>query len=1004
MKDWMNPKVFNINKVKPHSPFLPFNDQFKNPEYLCLNGKWKFRYSENPEVRPKDFFKTDFDDSSWDFIKVPSNWEVEGYGIPIYVNVPYEFTDAVKGKDDAYQKVKERPNPPFVPAKLNPVGSYRTKFILPESWHNSQIRLEFGAVKSAMYLWINGHKVGYSQGSKTPAEWDITDFVQQGENQIAVEVYRWSDGSYLECQDFWRISGIKRDVFLYALPDVHVRDFFVNGDLENDYQKGILDVSINLEIPQKNKKEDYKISIQLWNDKNKIYDNLMPISEKINFQEEIKSPRKWTAETPDLYQCKIELRRNDIAIQTVQCPVGFRRVEIKKGLFLINGKAVTLKGVNRHEHDPKTGHVISEESMIEDIKLMKLFNINAVRCSHYPNHQLWYELCDKYGLYVIDEANIESHGMGYDPAVTLGNNQDWIDAHLDRVIRMAERSKNHPSIVIWSLGNEAGDGVCFTECYKWLNQFDPSRPIHYERAEMGDNSDIFCPMYPPISYLEKYASKKQDKPLIMCEYAHAMGNSTGNLQDYWDVIEEYPQLQGGFIWDWIDQGLITKDKKGIEYYAYGGDFGPDGTPSDENFCINGLVNPDRTPHPALWEVKKVYQYIDFELIENNKIRIKNKFDFIDLHNYRLEWELHQNEMIIKTGELNNVEISAGKFADFEINLPELNKTDEYFLNVKAIAKTEKNLIPAGHIAAFEQFILSEKISHKFESANNAQIQVIKNRIYLTKNKLQVKFSAKTGELTAIKNDSHKLSFNGFLPNFWRAAIDNDHGNEMVKRCAVWKEASTQRTLKKTEITDDSIIFRFDLKIAEFLIQYSISDNYELLVKIALIPKQENLPEIPRIGLNIKLDKNLQNVEWYGRGSQENYCDRKTSAFIGKYRSTVDDLYFPYIRPQENGYRTDVRWLSLFDENGSGLHFAGNPLFCFSALNYTRTELDRYEWSKQRHPHELKQAEFVDLHIDLAQMGVGGDDSWGAQTHPQYTLPARKYEFEFSIKLMEKDSE
>jgi beta-galactosidase len=689
MKDWMNPKVFDINKEKPHSPFLPFIEQLNNSNYLCLNGKWKFKYSNNPKVRPKDFYEIDFDDNDWDLINVPSNWELEGYGVPIYVNVPYEFTDAVKGKDDAYQEVKDKPNPPYVPAERNPVGSYRTKFILPENWGKSRIRLEFGAVKSAMYLWINGHKVGYSQGSKTPAEWDITEFVQAGENLIAVEVYRWSDGTYLECQDFWRISGIKRDVFLYALPEVHIRDFFIIGNLDNDFRNGILDVSIDLDIHLQKENEDYKISFQLWDEDVQIFEKKLSISENINFQKEIENPKKWTAEIPDLYKCIIDLVRKDNVIHKAECSVGFRRVEIKNGQFLINGKAVTLKGVNRHEHDPKTGHVISEESMLQDIKLMKLFNINAVRNSHYPNHQLWYELCNKYGLYVIDEANIESHGMGYDPDVTLGNNHDWINAHLDRVIRMAERSKNHPSIVIWSLGNEAGDGICFTDCYNWLKQRDPSRPIHYERALLGENTDIFCPMYPPISYLEKYASSQQEKPLIMCEYAHAMGNSTGNLQDYWNVIEKHPQLQGGFIWDWVDQGLLTKDEDGNEYYAYGGDFGPIGTPSDENFCINGLVNPDRTPHPALWEVKKVYQYIDFELIKSSKIRIKNKFDFIDLHNYRLEWELHQNEMIIKTGELNNVEISAGKFADFEINLPDLNETDEYFLNLKAITIQKK---------------------------------------------------------------------------------------------------------------------------------------------------------------------------------------------------------------------------------------------------------------------------------------------------------------------------
>lgn len=997
--DWMNPKIFNKNRVNPHSPFIHFTEQYTNSNYLCLNGKWKFKYSDNPSKRPKNFSKIEFDDSDWDHINVPSNWEVEGYGVSIYVNVPYEFTDAVKGKDDAYQKVKERPNPPLIPADRNPVGSFRTKFTLPEDWQKSRLRLEFGAVKSAMYLWINGNKIGYSQGSKTPAEWEITDHVIPGENLIAVEVYRWSDGSYLECQDFWRISGIKRDVFLYSLPQVHVKDFFVQGDLTTDYQNGIFDVSIDFNIPEAITNSVYNVSVSLLKKDEIILKESIPFQESIKFIKEIDYPKKWTAETPNLYECRIDLLNGDTTIHTAICSVGFRRVEIKNGLFLINGKAITLKGVNRHEHDHKTGHVISEESMIEDIKLMKLFNINAVRCSHYPNHQLWYELCNKYGMYVIDEANIESHGMGYDPDVTLGNNPDWIEAHVDRVQRMVGRSKNHPCVVIWSLGNEAGDGICFTECYKWVKQFDPSRPIHYERAELGSNTDIFCPMYTPISYLEKYASNKQNKPLIMCEYAHSMGNSTGNLQDYWDVIEKHAQLQGGFIWDWVDQGLLTKDETEQEFYAYGGDFGPKGTPSDENFCINGLVDPDRTPHPALWEVKKVYQNIDFELIGKSTIRIKNKHDFIDLQNFRILWGLQKNDQIITTGEIKDVDAIPGSYSDYEILIPKINAADEFFLNLKAITIQDENLVPVGHTAASEQIILSGKKYSKVILNNKVRIQSKKNRIYLMKDDLQVKFDTNTGEVTSIKQNSIKQKVKGFLPNFWRAATDNDHGNEMVKRCAVWKEVSEKRKLKKPEISDKSITFIFDLKIAEFRITYSISNNNELMVKSILNPIEDELPLIPRIGLSIRLDNELQNVEWFGRGPQENYWDRKSAAYVGKDKSTVDELYFPYIRPQENGYRTDVRWLSIYDEEGSGLQFSGNPLFCFAALNYTREELDRYEWSKQRHPHELVKAGFVDLNIDLAQMGVGGDDSWGAKTHSQYTLPAKKYEFEFLVKLL-----
>ncbi|HPR18642.1 MAG TPA: glycoside hydrolase family 2 TIM barrel-domain containing protein [Candidatus Cloacimonadota bacterium] len=826
----------------------------------------------------------------------------------------------------------------------------------------------------------------------------MTPYLRAGENSMALQVWRWSDGSYLECQDFWRISGIERDVFLYAVPQIHIRDFFVNATLKDDYQTGLLQVSVDLDLPPKSSTTDLKLTVQLWKENAFIFEKSLPASKKISFQNEIKSPAKWTAETPNMYLCRIKLWQNETAIQTAHCQVGFRRVEIRNGQLLINSKAVTIKGVNRHEHDPQTGHAVSEESMLQDIKMMKLFNINAVRCSHYPNHQLWYELCDKYGLYVIDEANIESHGMGYAPDTTLGNQPEWIPAHLDRVHRMTERSKNHPSVIVHSLGNEAGDGICFTECYKWLKQRDPSRPIQYERALLGSNTDIYCPMYASIQHLKNYVSKPQERPLIMCEYAHAMGNSTGNLQDYWDVIEKHPQLQGGFIWDWVDQGILTKDKNGKEFYAYGGDFGPTGTPSDENFCINGLVDPDRQPHPGLWEVKKVYQNIGFESKGNSILRIHNKFDFIDLSNFCFVWELQKNEKIVQTGEIQNVYIEAGKSSDFELNLPKLLAHDEFFLNLKAITQKAESSIPAGHIAAAEQIVLSESRQQKKVTTKQIHIETKNEKIYLSGDKLQIEFSTQNGELLSIRQNGKKEVLSGFVPDFWRAPTDNDQGNKMVERCAVWKAASESRKLQRIDFTDRSVKFVYDLIIADVCIDYSISESDELLVRYLLRPLRKNLPEILRIGLRIMLSIELQNVEWFGCGPQENYWDRRTAAFVGKYRSKVDELYYPYLRPQENGYRTNVRWLSLGRSNGSGIHFSGAPLFCFSALNFSREELDRYEFSKPRHPQELQKADCIDLHVDLAQTGVGGDDSWGAQTHAEYTLPSQSYEFAFSVRL------
>ena len=998
MQDWMNPKIFNINKIKPHSPMLPVNEWKVSENYLCLNGFWKFKYSDNPVSRPSDFFQTDFDVSAWDEIKVPSNWELEGYGVPIYVNVPYEFTDAVKDKNTAYQKDFPTPNPPFVPSERNPVGSFRREFIIPKGWKKTDVILHFGAVKSAFYVWVNGKEVGYSQGSKTPAEWNITEFLIDGTNFLAVEVYRWSDGSYLECQDFWRISGIERDLFLFSVPKERVADFFVKAELCKNYQSGILSVEIVLEnLPSGN--SEYIVQLELFEKENKLLAISEKARNKVHFTSELPNPKNWTAETPNLYRLEISLMKSNSVIHKTACNVGFRKVEIIDGVFRINGKAVTLKGVNRHEHDEKTGHVISEESMLQDIKLMKENNINAVRNSHYPNDARWYELCDEYGLYVIDEANIESHGMGYDPETTLGNNPDWTDAHLDRIIRMFERTKNHPSVIIWSMGNEAGDGICFSECYNRLKQRDSSRPIHYERAEGGNNTDIYCPMYPPISHLEKYAEKSQKKPLIMCEYAHAMGNSTGNLQNYWDVIEKHKQLQGGFIWDWVDQGLLTKDENGKEFYAYGGDFGDERTPSDENFCINGLVNPDRTPHPGLSEVKKVYQYIKFVLSENNNIKITNCFEFIDLSNFTFLWELQMNEKIIVKGIIENVNLSPQESGEYKLDLPKTNNSEEYFLNLKAITNKIENLVLKNHIAASEQLPLSVSPSTKPVNYNIGKTIFTETEDFISLNNVntEIVFCKRTGELKSWKFKETAYALNGFLPNFWRAPTDNDHGNQMAKRCAVWKEASSKRELISTKINNGTLEIKFNLTIAEFIIRYTLFDNGNLLVKTKLKPTELDLPEIPRIGLNIRLDKNLQNVNWFGRGPHENYNDRKTSAFVGLYSKTVEELYFPYIRPQENGYRTDVRYVSFSNKSQKGIKFSGNPLLCFSALPYTINELDRYEFPKQRHPNELHKADYTDLHIDLAQMGVGGDDSWGARTHPQYTLPAQDYEFEFMIK-------
>jgi len=710
LPEWQNPEIVQVSREMPRATSFSFESQKKAREgdkatsenFLSLDGIWKFNYAENPASRPVNFFKKRFNDRSWADIEVPSNWEFEGFGVPIYVNIPYEWTSD--------------PNPPDVPIEENPVGSFRRTFELPSGWLDKAIYIHFGAVKSAFYLWINGEKVGYSQGSKTPAEYYISPYLEEGKNVIAVEVYRWSDGSWLECQDFWRISGIERSVYLEARPTVHIQDFFIKSSLVNNYSEGVLDVDVKIVAPKEGMEEEVMLKVALYaaDGSESIWEDEQPVifqegyETQLNFYSMFEQVKRWSAESPYLYTLLLSLVTNQgETVEVISAKTGFRTSEIRGGQLLINGRPVLLKGVNRHEHDPVKGHVVSRESMLQDIRLMKQNNINAVRTSHYPNDPYWYQLCDKYGLYVIDEANIESHGMGYDADKTLGNNPVFTKSHLDRTIRMVERDKNHPSVIIWSLGNEAGDGVCFDATYDWIKGRDPSRPVQYERAESGRNTDIHVPMYRRLPALMNHAMEVRDKPLILCEYAHSMGNSTGNLNDYWDMIEEHDQLQGGFIWDWVDQGMAAIDDSGKSYWAYGGDYGPEGVPSDSTFCLNGLVFPDRTPQPALKEVKQVYQYIGFEPVPfySQRVRISNKYDFISLDRFDVHWTLEAEGEVIERGIIASPSLLPGESGDFDLDLKrEIVKLDkEYFLNCHAVLREEMSLVPAGDTLAMGQF-------------------------------------------------------------------------------------------------------------------------------------------------------------------------------------------------------------------------------------------------------------------------------------------------------------
>jgi beta-galactosidase len=1018
--EWENPKIFSVNAEASHATFIPYadeasalkNDASLSPFYRSLNGTWKLKWVTRPDDAPADFFKAGYDTSGWNDIPVPANLEFQGYGVPIYVNMSYEWV-----------KPPAQPNPPFVPHDFNPTACYRRTFTVPAEWKDRQVLVHFGAVKSAFYVWVNGSYVGYSEDSKTPAEWDITARLVPGENSIALKVLRWSDGSYLECQDFFRLSGVERDVYLTAAPKVRIRDFRVDAGLDDAYRNGRLSVTVDLKNTLPGFKAGaFNAEIKLLNPTSGAVLVAESLTVDLNgkdaaalkFEKAVRSPRKWTAETPVLYPLVVILKDAAGAVlETAACRIGFRTVEIKDGLLLVNGRRILLKGVNRHEHDPLTAHVISEASMLQDIKLMKQFNINAVRTCHYPDDPRWYELCDQYGLYVIDEANIESHGMGYG-ARSLAKNPDWGPAHLDRTVRMVERDKNHPSVIIWSLGNEAGDGPNFEATAAWIHGRDKTRPVHYEGAGRRLYTDIYSTMYSGIEELEAYALRRQPRPMIMCEYAHAMGNSTGNLQDYWDVIETYDQLQGAFVWDWVDQGFAKKNDKGEAIWAYGGDYGPPGTPSDRNFCCNGLVGPDRTPHPGLWELKKVYQSVKIKRTGTADgkpaVQITNAYDFIGLGGFHLTWKLIEDgARAAAEGTIWNLDIPPGASQIFPLDFAAFapKAGSEYFLNIAVVTDAEQALLPALHPVAAAQFDETPHTALAAVSAAAPQATGLK----LTQDEItaavsgagfSAAFDKKTGLLASLKTGGKELIRKGLEPNFWRAPTDNDFGNRMDKRSAVWRKAGENRTLDKFEVKTVSpaeidAAAEYALKDVQAKVQvlYRVMSTGDITIEVKFKPAARNLPEIPRVGMTMSLPPEFKQVRWFGRGPQESYIDRKTAAFVGLYQASVPETPVPYVSVQEYGNRTDVRWVSVTDADGAGLLVTGLPRFEFSAIPYTAEDLTN-EKRGDKHPGDVARRDLTVLSVDYGQMGVGGDDSWGAMTHPQYRLGVREYEYAFRI--------
>jgi beta-galactosidase len=1015
--DLENPAVFERNKEPARATFYPFadresaltHDPARSPFVRSLSGTWRFHWVSDPADRPADFYRADFDDEAWDEVPVPSNWEVLGYGIPIYTNIPYPFP----------------PNPPRVPVEWNPVGSYRRTFEVPEDWAGMQVFLHFGSVKSAMYLWVNGREVGYSQGSKTPAEFNITPFLEPGSNTVAVQVYRFSDGAYLEGQDYWKISGIERDVFLMATPGVHVRDFWARPELEADYEDGILTIDVELTSVLARPVSAYRLSAELLGPEGSpVFDAPLMTTfgletagtDFVTLQGAVASPRKWTAETPNLYTLLITLADDEHEVlQVIPIRVGFRTVEIRNGLLQVNGVPIALKGVNRHEHDPHAGRVMSDELMIRDIELMKQYNVNAVRTSHYPSDPRWYDYADEYGLYIVDEANVESHGMGYDPDVTLGNDPAWKGAHLDRTIRMVKRDRNHPSVIIWSLGNEGGDGVNFEATSAWIHQADPGRPVQYERAIQRPHVDIYAPMYARIPHLLDYVSEPRDRPLILCEYAHAMGNSVGNLQDYWDVIEAHDQLQGGFIWDYVDQGLYAETWQGEPYWAYGGDYGPPGVPSDGNFLVNGLVAPDRTPNPHFEEVRKVYQNIRVRAVdlERGRVRIVNRHDFTDLAGFAGTWELSADTRgVLARGDLGLLDLAPHDSIELSLPLPPIDAAPavEYFLRLEFRTREDRPFLPAGWLAAWEQFRLP--VHRPPVPANVAEmppLEVVESsdRITVSGSGFSVGIDRSTGLLSYFQVEGRELLVSPLEPDFWRAPTDNDYGSRMPRRQAVWKDAGRVRTLDGLETKAIGAgQVRVDATLglpavnALLYLSYDVFGSGDVAVTHRFVPPAATsgaeLPDIPRVGLRFSLSSEFADVAWYGRGPHENYSDRKTSAPVGIYSATIEELYYPYIRPQENGNRTDTRWVAFSDSAGVGLAAHGNPTLDWSALPFLQEDLDEGTAKRGRHTFDLRPRDLVAVHLDHKQMGVGGDNSWGAQPLEAYRLPVREYSFSFRL--------
>jgi len=1212
--DWENEQIVQINRERPHATLMPFasvedalNLHRKESQFhKCLNGKWRFNWAPDPGSRPADFYKLDHDVSDWDYISVPSNWQMEGYGTPVYRNAGWTFEfnppRVTSTPPENYTNYDAR----------NPVGSYRTKFTVPDDWDGREIFINFDGVRSAFYLFINGEKVGYSQDSRTPAEFNITDYLTEGENVLAAEVYRYSDGCYLEDIDFWRLSGIFRDVYLWSSPKIHIRDFFAIGDLVDDYQNGLLDLSVDLINYCQVNTHRGQLKMSLFDAEQNVVASeeisdfvALPGREQtFTHKVEIDNPKKWSAEQPNLYTLVLEIVDNEgQTVEAISSNIGFRTVELIDGTLRVNGEYLFIRGVNRHEHDPETGHYVTTESMIRDIKMMKQHNINTVRTSHYPNHPQFYELTDKYGLYVINEANIESHGHRHRPD-SFANRPNWKMAHLKRVEAMVERDKNHPSVIIWSPGNEACDGPIFEIIYRWVKDRDRTRLFQYEEARQRPHTDIVAPMYMSIEGMIQYARNNDDRPLILCEYAHAMGNSIGDIEGYWNAIREYEHLQGGCIWDWVDQGLYKEsptmyvtenlaendisvnvigdiERGGLDgyamvdndpslnitgpitleavvrpgqvntysplvgkgdqqymlrfcndgltffvyqdnwvslsvdfdqldltddwarvtavydgsnmllyyngkqvasrplsgdinatgypvnigrnsqypnrvtllpireariydralsaqqvavpqrrrqspvlhldltqleqapssplrrerFFAYGGDF--DDHPNDGNFCINGLVQPDRKPNPHLNQVKKVYQYINVNAVDkpNGIFEIANEYDFTNLYGFAgLSWQLQENGVTITEGQIYELDISPNSSQTVEINYGRngLQPDKEYLLKVTFELLKDESWAKKGHQLAWEQFEIQKPDQPRYvqDTTSNVKFEENNETIVVSAANVRLTFDKAAGALSSYQADGRELMVSPLMPHFWRAPTDNDNAHGMAGRLGVWKDAALNAEVTSIEaerISDGQVRTTAELDLdagnSTWTATYTVAADGSLLVSNRF-NADEQMPEIPRVGMQMRLIEQLDYLQWYGRGPHESYADRKSGAAVGIYEQKVSQPEHMYVRPQEYGNKTDVRWAGIVDEQGKGLMVKALPLINVSAWPFSTDDLDA-----ATHPPLLPYRNYVTFNIDYKQRGLGGDTSWGERSmpRPQFRNAPNNYNYDFVIK-------